>query len=269
MNKIGFGTWQIPYEQLGDILQNAYKAGYRHFDTAAAYANEAGVADGLQKLALRRSDLYISNKLWVTKRGYDAAIKACKRSLKALRLDHFDQYLIHWPAAAAQYSNWAEINAETWRAMETMKLDGLVKNIGVCNFKAHHLNALMQSANIKPYVNQIEFHPGYFQQDTVSLCIDNGIKLEAWSPLGHGALLSDSTLKHIAEGKGVSVAQLCLAWCINHGALPITKTVSAERMRSNFAVSNIILSESDIAAIDSLPLCGYSGLDPDTISEYR
>lgn len=268
MIDIAFGTWKVEVAQALDVVNNAISSGYRHIDTAAAYANENAIGEGIMQTGVPRNELFVSGKLWTTKRAYDATIKSCKRSLKNLRMEYFDQYLIHWPASPALFSNWQEINAETWLAMETLKQEGLVRSIGVCNFKPRHIDALMQHAKVMPEVDQIEFHPGYWQKETVTYCKENNIKVEAWSPLGNGALLTHPTLCKIAEYHGRSAAQICLHWCIQHGVLPITKTVSVERMKDNLRVFDFELCDAEMLEIDNMPVCGYSGLDPDTITQF-
>lgn len=268
MPDVAFGTWKVEASQAFDTVTNAIRAGYRHFDTAAAYANEAAIGVALAQSEAAREALFISGKLWTTKRSFDAAIKACKRSLKNLQLAYFDQYLIHWPAAPVLYSNWQEVNAETWRALETLKRDGLVRSIGLCNFKQHHMDALLQHVEIRPFVDQIEFHPGYFQAETTAYCKKNGIGVEAWSPLGNGALLTHPTLLDISKRHNKEIAQICIRWCLQHEVLPVTKTVSTERMRTNRQVFDFELSLEEMQQIDRMPAYGYSGLDPDTIAQF-
>jgi len=265
---IAFGTWKMDPEQAEEAVCAAIRAGYRQIDTATAYANEPGVGTGIAKSGARREELMISGKLWTTKRSYDAAIKACKRSLKSLGLLYFDQYLIHWPAPPALFERWQEMNAETWRAMEALLQEGTVRSIGVCNCKPRHLEALKKTALVSPAVNQIEFHPGYFQAETAAYCKMHKIAIEAWSPLGSGTLLTNPVLARIAAHHQREVAQICLRWCVQHGALPVSKTVSPERMRSNLQVFDFTLSEEEMEEIDRLPLLGYSGLDPDTVTQF-
>ena len=266
---IAFGTWKIPVKQAATVIAEAILAGFRHIDTAAAYANEAGVGEGIAASGVPHDALFVSGKLWTTRRAYDAAIKACKRSLMNLHLAYFDQYLVHWPTPPSMYADWRERNAETWCAMETLYRDGLVRSIGVCNCKPHHLEALMQTATVMPMVNQIECHPGYYPLETIVFCEDHGIRVEAWSPLGNGTLLTHPVLQKIAEAHGRNTAQVCLCWCTQHDVLPVTKTVSPERMRSNLATLDFVLSEKEMQEIDALPTYGYSGLDPDTLTQFR
>ena len=175
-----------------------------------------------------------------------------------------DLYLIHWPAAFNQYDNWEEINLETWRAMTELYKAGKIKAIGVSNFKPHHMEALMKT-EVKPMVDQIEFHPGLLQEETVKYCKDNGILVEAWSPLGTGKMLSNPTLIEIAGKYGKSVAQVCIRWCLQHEILPLPKSVTASRIKENIEVFDFELKQEDMVTIDSLEYFGGSGLDPDKI----
>jgi diketogulonate reductase-like aldo/keto reductase len=268
MNRIGFGTWKLPVGEAPAIVREALSAGFRRIDTAAAYANEAAVGEGIAASGVARAELFVSGKLWVTRRAYPKAVAACKKSLKTLGLAYFDQYLIHWPATAALYDNWPEINAETWRAMEALQREGLARSIGVCNFKKHHLAALLSGASTPPAVDQIEFHPGFAQEETVAYCKARGIAVEAWSPLGNGALLDHPALLEIAAAHGRSAAQVCLRWCLECGVLPVTKTVSAARMRENLDSLGFRLSPNEVARIDALPPCAFSGLDADVMTRF-
>ena len=268
MRHIGFGTWKLPGAEASEVIEEALSAGFQHFDTAAAYANEASIGEAFAHSGVNRQDVFVSGKLWTTRRAYDTAITACKRSLRNLRLEYFDQYLIHWPASMALYENWAAMNAETWRAMEFLQREGLARAIGVCNFQKHHLISLLSGASVPPMVNQIEFHPGFMQTETVVFCKANGIALEAWSPLGNGELLSHPALLEIAAAHGRSVAQVCLRWCLEHGVLPITKTVSPKRMRENLDCLGFDLTLEELARMDAIPPCAFSGLDPDSVTQF-
>ena len=252
---ISFGTWRLPAEDTPRIIADAAEAGFRHIDTAAAYANEAAVGDGIAACGVERGGLYISGKLWVSKRSYDAAIRACRKSLRNLRLEYFDQYLIHWPATAETDDNWRAINSETWRAFEQLRKDGLVRHIGVCNCTPRELQAIIDDTGVMPEVNQIEFHPGLLQRETADYCKGAGITLEAWSALGHGSLLTDPALLAAAEKVGRSPAQTVLRWCMQKGVNPITKTVRPERMRANLKVFDFSLDDECMSALDNI-VCG-------------
>ena len=251
MNRIpGFGTWKIPEETAGGLMRQAYALGYRHFDTAAAYLNEAGIGEGLSTLP--RAEISVTGKLWNTKRNYDAAMKACKRSLSRLQLDYFDQYLIHWPATAETHENWRDVNSETWRALEDLSRAGLIRHIGLSNFAPEQIGPLAERASILPYVNQIEFHPGCVPRDTARYCREAGIRLEAWSPLGSGALLTSPLLIEIGGRHGKTPAQICLKWCLQHQALPITRSVNPQHMQNNLDVLEFSLTDDEMLRLDQL-----------------
>ena len=218
---LGFGTWKMPDGEVGiDAVHQALHDGYRHIDTAAAYENEGTVGKALASGDVSREDLFITTKVWNSDRGYDATLKAFEKSLDRLHLDYVDLYLIHWPAAEHRDANWKSTNADTWRALESLYLDGKVRAIGVSNFKPEHLEPLMDTAQILPMVDQIEFHPGYVQWETVEFCRASQILVEAWSPLGRQRLADDPLLAELAGKYGVSQAQICLRFALDCGVVP-------------------------------------------------
>ena len=176
-----------------------------------------------------------------------------------------DLYLLHWPANAKQFENWREINASSWKALEKLYDEGKVKAIGVSNFLKEHLEALLPFATIKPMVNQIEFHPGFMQEDTIALCEKELILIEAWSPLGSGRMLDNEVLIEIAKKYNVSVAQLCIRWILQKGHLPLPKSVTPERIKNNLDVYSFTISDEDVNRIDALPYIGGSGLNPSEV----
>jgi diketogulonate reductase-like aldo/keto reductase len=207
----------------------------------------------------------VTTKLWNEDRGYEQTLKAFELSLSNLGLEYLDLYLIHWPATANQFENWKEINADTWRALEFLYKEGKVKAIGVSNFYVHHLEALLETAEIRPMINQIEFHPGFTQSEVVDYCKEESILIEAWSPIGRGNILNNEILVHMALKYGVTVPQLVLKWIIQKGHLPMPKSVTPERIKENFDIKKIIISEDDVVVIDNLPYIGASGLNPDQV----
>jgi len=182
--------------------------------------------------------------------------------MKELGLDYLDLYLIHWPS---NKPDGAQVNAETWRAFEKLYSEGLIKSIGLSNFLVHYLEPLMSKAKVMPMVNQIEFHPGYMQSDTVSFCKSNDIVVEAWSPLGTGKMLTNPDLVAIAAKYGKSVAQLCIRWCLQNGTLPLPKSVTPSRIAENADVFGFDISEDDMKFINAMPFIGGSGFHPDTL----
>ena len=263
---IGFGTWQTPDgETAVRVVKTALETGYRHIDTAAGYKNEAGVGEGVRASGIDREKIFVTSKVFNTDRGYQTTLNAFRKTMSELKLDYLDLYLIHWPAAANRFPDWEKINLETWRAMTELYKAGEIKAIGVSNFKPHHLKALMET-EVKPMVNQIEFHPGQMQEETVSFCRENNIVVEAWSPLGQGRMLNDPTLAEIAARYGKSTAQLCIRWCLQNNVLPLPKSVTESRIVQNAQVFDFEISEEDMKTINEMPYIGGSGHDPDNIS---
>ncbi len=265
--EIGFGTWQTPDGATAVLaVKSALENGYRHIDTAAIYGNEKSIGQAIADSGIDRKELFITSKLWNSERGYESTLKAFEKTLSDLQTDYLDLYLIHWPANAKQFSDWRQKNADTWRAFEKLYQDGKIKAIGLSNFMVHHLEALLETATVKPVINQIEYHPGYLQSEVVAFCNENNILIEAWSPLGTGKMLNDPTLLEIATNYNVSVAQLCIRWCLQNGTLPLPKSVTPERIKQNLDVYHFEISESDMQRIDALPYIGGSGLLPDEVA---
>ena len=268
---IGLGTWQTPAgEAAVKAVSHAIACGYRHIDAAAVYGNEKSVGEGIRRgldtAGIPREELFVTSKLWNTERGHDKALLAFGNTLADLGLDYLDLYLIHWPANARQFADWQTINAETWIALEELYRAGKVRSIGVSNFYAHHLDALMQRAEVAPMVNQIEFHPGFMQREVVDFCRRNGILVEAWSPLGTGKMLDNPILKAVAGKYGVSVARLCIRWALQNGILPLPKSVTPLRIEENLDVDGFAIDDEDMAAINAMAFCGGSGLNADEVN---
>ncbi len=262
---VGFGTWQTPDgETAVASVKKAIEAGYRHIDTAAVYGNEESVGKAIRESGVAREDLFITSKVWNTERGYESTLKAFDVTMEKLGLDYLDLYLIHWPASSSQFDNWVELNKETWRAMVELYQAGRIRAIGVSNFLVHHLEPLMD-AEVKPMVNQIEFHPGQMQEETVRFCKENGILIEAWSPLGTGRMLTNETLMAIAKEYDKSVAQLCVRWCLQNEVLPLPKSVTPSRIEENLNVFDFTIKDEDMETINAMEYFGGSGSHPDEV----
>ena len=252
----GLGVFKV---EEGPELVNAVKAaiqhGYRSVDTAAIYGNEEGVGQGIRESGVAREELFVTSKVWNADLGYESTIKAYETSLAKLGLEYLDLYLIHWPVAG-KYK-------EAWRALETLYKEGRVKAVGVSNFQVHHLEDLMQDAEIKPMLNQVEYHPRLTQKELHAYCKAQGIQLEAWSPLMQGQLLDNPILQEIAEAHGKSVAQIILRWDLQHEVVTIPKSVKEARIVENANIFDFELAAEDVAKLDALNKGHRYGPDPD------
>ncbi len=301
--RIGFGLWKIAPEDTADAVVEAVRAGYRHFDSAADYANEQQTGEGLARAVadglVAREDLWITSKLWNTFHAAEHVEEACRKTLSDLGLDFLDLYLIHFPIAL-QYvpieerypPEWvvdpeAETPQmerapvplhETWAAMEALVDKGLVKRIGVCNYNSALLHDLMAYARIKPAMLQIEAHPYLTQERLIRLAGDYGIDVTAFSPLGaqsyfelgmadrEESLLGAAPVMVAAEAHGKTPAQVLLRWGVQRGTAVIPKTSRPERMRENIAIDDFELSAVEMAAISALNLNRRFN-DPGTFTE--
>ena len=255
---IGFGTYKAE-EKSFEAVRAAIDAGYRLIDTASVYGNEREVGEAVASSGVPREELIITTKAWRTQLGYDNVLRAYEQSLKKLKMDYADIYLLHWPAR--DY----EVDRDSWRAMERLYDEGLVRAVGVSNYLTHHLENLLAVCNVPPMLDQIEFHPGYTQWDTVSFAQSHGICVEAWSPFARGRLNEDSLLVTLAEKYNVSVQTICLSFAYQCGVIPLPKSTDPGRIRQNLAL--VRLDEDDIEIIKAMPQTGWSGHDPDVAPE--
>jgi len=235
----------------------ALEAGYRSIDTARIYNNEEGVGQALKESGIPREELFVTTKVWNDDQGYDRTLAAFDTSCARLNLDIIDLYLVHWPGADP------ELNRETWRAMEKLYADGRVRAIGVSNFNPRHIEALLETAEVVPMVNQVEFHPHFQQAALRDYCRKMGIQLEAWRPLMRGKVLELPVLQEIAARTGKTPAQVTLRWMVQHGIVTIPKSQNQDRIRENFDVFDVELSDDDMRAIDALDCGERLGPDPE------
>jgi diketogulonate reductase-like aldo/keto reductase len=257
---LGLGVFKVEEgQELVDAVKTAITHGYRSVDTAAIYGNEVGVGQGVreavEETGIAREDLFITSKVWNSELGYESTIAAYEESLTKLGLDYLDLYLIHWPVAG-KYK-------EAWRALETLYKEGRVKAIGVSNFQIHHLEDLMKDAEIKPMVNQVEYHPRLTQKELQAFCQQQDIQLEAWSPLMQGELLDNVDLQEIGDKYGKSVAQVILRWDLQNGVITIPKSTKEHRIAENATVFDFELTAVDMKRMDSLNQNHRVGPDPD------
>lgn len=262
---IGFGTWKTPAEEAARSVAEALRVGYRHIDTATAYGNENGVGQAIAESGIPRGEIFLTSKLWNPDQGYQSTLDAFARTLEALRTDYLDLYLIHWPHDPKYFDNWEEMNLETWRAFEELYKAGKIKAVGVSNFRPHHLENIMDHADIMPMVNQVEIHPGMPQDEIIEFCRAHDIAVEGWSPLSTGRIFSVPEVQEIAQKYNKSIAQICLRWSVQRGVIPLPKSVTPSRILENSQVFDFKLEEADMQRISALTGCGGSGLDPDNL----
>jgi 2,5-diketo-D-gluconate reductase A len=255
--QLGFGTFQIDPQDAGEAVIRALEVGYRSIDTAAAYGNEHEVGGAINGSGIDRSEIFVTTKLWNSKHGRDSTKAAFDESLTKLGLDYIDLYLIHWPVPSRN------LFVETWQAMEELRADGRVRSIGVSNFQEPHLDRLAAATETVPVVNQIELHPALQQRGLRGVHSERGIVTEAWSPLAQGELFDDETPSEIGSGHDKSTAQVMLRWHMQLGNVTIPKSVTAERIESNFDIWDFELSEEEMTAIEGLDAGRRIGPDPD------
>lgn len=256
--QVGFGVFQTPPEETERAVTIALEAGYRHVDTAAAYRNERGVGKAFAESGLPREDVFITTKLWNSDQGYDSTLKAFDASVDRLGVDYVDLYLVHWPMPARNTF------VDTFKAFSQLRDQGRVRSIGVSNFEPEHLRILVDATGIVPAVNQVELHPLLQQEELREVHKQLGIATEAWAPLGQGSLLDNPKVAEVAQRHGKTPAQVLIRWHIQIGNIVIPKSVTPERIVSNFDVFDLELSEQDVASITSLGDGTRLGPDPRT-----
>lgn len=275
IDQLGFGLYKVPPADAADVVAMALSAGYRHFDTAAMYGNETGVARGISSQlggqtdtggsgelhpTLSREDVFVTTKVWNEDQGYDATLQAFDTSMVNLGLDYVDMYLIHWPCARRG------LFPDTYRALETLYREGRVRAIGVSNFQPEHLDRLLQAAEVVPAVNQVELHPWLQQEELRAKHAELGIRTEAWSPLGRGQVLADPVVVACAAEHRKSPAQVILRWHMQLGNIAIPKASTEARIRENLDIFGFELSGRDMAALAGLERGQRTGSHPDNVN---
>jgi len=279
MPALGLGTWLSGPGEVYSIVKSAIKDGYRHIDCAAIYGNEEEIGRALSEVislgTVTREELFITSKLWNNAHAKDNVMPALQKTLKDLQLDYLDLYLIHWPVVFKEDVVFPEGTdgyialeklpvIETWNVMESAVEKGLIKSIGVCNFSAKKIEDLVNKANIKPAINQVELHPYLSQYPLLETCKKHGIFLTGYSPLGSSgrpaemtaedepSLLENKVILEVAKKNDKSAAQVILNWALTRGSIVIPKTITPARAIQNFAAQNFELSEVDMSAIDEM-----------------
>ncbi len=253
---LGFGTWKAENgDEAISAVSEALQAGYRHIDTAIMYGNEESVGEAVKASGISREEVFITSKLSNTVRGYEETIKAVNESLERIQTNYIDLFLIHWPNPIKFRDNWKEKNAESWRALEDLYKEGKLKAIGISNFEPHHMDALLETATIKPMVNQIRVCPGDEPMEIIKYCDDKNILIEAYTPLGRGKLLNNEVLKELSKKYNKTTAQLAIRWHLQKGYLPLPKSVTPERIKENFEVFDFEISSSDMDTMSKIESC--------------
>jgi len=246
MPMLGFGVFQIPDpKECQRSVVDAIESGYRLIDTAASYMNEEAVGQGLRESAVAREDLFVTSKLWVQDTGFERTREAIDKSLRRLKLDYLDLYLIHQPFADVHGS---------WRAMEEAYRAGKLRAIGLSNFQPDRLMDIMAFNEIKPAVNQVEVNPFHQQEESAAFMQANAVQAEAWAPFAEGRnnLFQNEVLTAIGHKHGKSVGQVVLRWLMQRGIVALAKSVRKERMVENLNIFDFQLDASDMARIATL-----------------
>ncbi|RDZ14724.1 aldo/keto reductase [Priestia megaterium] len=257
---LGLGVFKVEEgPELVNAVKTAIVKGYRSIDTAAIYGNEEGVGEGirqgLKEAGLSREDIFVTSKVWNADLGYEETLAAYETSLQKLGLEYLDLYLIHWPVEG-KYK-------DAWKALETLYKEEKVRAVGVSNFQIHHLEDLMKDGDVKPVINQVEYHPRLTQRELHAFCQKHDIQLEAWSPLMQGELLDNDVLKEIAEKHGKSVAQIILRWDLQNEVVTIPKSTKEHRIVENSSLFDFELDAEDVSKINELNQNHRVGPDPD------
>ncbi|MDN3439205.1 aldo/keto reductase [Planococcus sp. APC 3900] len=258
MPRFGLGVYKMTDKEAAmEAMTTAINAGYKAIDTATIYDNEVEVGEAVRNSSVKREDLFITSKVWNTEQGYDETLRAFEASLKRLGFDYLDLYLTHW-AIEGKY-------VDTYRAIQRLYDEKLIRSIGVSNHQQHHLEKILAAANTKPMVNQIELHPQLTQEPLREYCAANDIAITSWSPLARGRLLEDPVLAKIAATHGKSIAQIVIRWHLQSDLIVIPKSVTPSRIKENAQVFDFSLTQEEMKMIDGLNQDWRSGTHPDKI----
>lgn len=252
--KLGLGTWFISDTDVVQAVKDAAKIGYRHIDTAQAYQNERGVGEGIRACGVKREDMFVTTKLAAEIKSYKEAVASIESSLKRLSLDYIDMMIIHSPKPWTEFhqdDRFFAGNREAWRALEEAYKAGKLRAIGVSNFEEPDLDNILESCSVKPMVNQILAHISNTPKELIRYTQDNGILVEAYSPIAHGELMKNQEVLKVAEKYGVSVPQLGIRYVLQLGLLPLPKTANPAHMKSNADV-DFVISDEDMELLKNM-----------------
>lgn len=261
MPLVGYGVFRVPDgDDLAEAVKTAIAKGYRSIDTAQVYRNEESVGRGIRAAIeeglVSREELFVTSKVWNDGLSYEETLAAYDSSLEKLGLDYLDLYLIHWPGLDTNY-------IEAYKALEKIYQDERVRSIGVSNFHVHHLEHLLKETTVIPVINQIEFHPHLTQEEVRAYCKEQGIQVEAWSPLMNGSLLEEELIQQLATKYSKTPAQIVLRYDVQHGVVTIPKTMTPARMTENLHVFDFTLTDEEMAQLDAMNDGLRCGPDPE------
>jgi len=261
--QIGFGLWRnTKGQECKQSVKHALEAGFRHFDDAQVYDNEEYLGEALKDSDVKREDLFITTKIasntFNNKQSKDKLLPSFEKSLQKLQMDYVDLLLLHFPRP--------ETRREAWPIMEEINKSGRAKAIGVSNYTVKHLKELLAECSVRPAVNQVELSVGLQQSELVDYCKAEGIIVEAYTPLAEGYFFKDPTLVEIAKKHGKSVPQIMLRWCIDYGTVPLTKSVHADRIKSNIDIFDFKLDEQDMKKLKTLDQNYRNNWDPTNVA---
>lgn len=253
--QLALGTWLIDDTQAAETVCSAIRLGYRHIDTAQAYENERGVGEGLRLSGIKREQVFVTSKVAAETKSYEEAAASIDESLRISGLDYMDLMIIHCPQPWSEYNKSAyryeKENREVWSALEEAYAAGKVRAIGVSNFNEHDLENLWATAHVKPMVNQVHCHIGNTPLRLIDFCEQREMLMEAYSPVAHGEALKNERLARMAEKYGVSIAQLCIRYCLQLGMIALPKTTNPEHLRQNADV-NFEISDDDMMCLKQM-----------------
>ena len=261
--EVGFGSYLSTVNAGTENIKSAFDAGYRYIDTASFYDNEEQIGKALSEYGLPRDEVFLCSKVWKSDPGRENTLKSFEASCRKLGTDYLDMLLIHWPKNGPDDSDWIEKVRGSWEAMEELYEQGRVKVIGLSNFLPHHIRPLLETAKIKPMVDQLELHVGYMQEFALAYLKKEGILPQAWSPLGRARVLGNEAVIKMADKYEKTPAQILLRYLIQRGIPVIPKASGAERMKENMDVFGFTLSQDDISYLSCLPESGWSNEHPD------
>jgi len=272
--QIGYGTYQLRGPECQAGVKFALEAGYRHIDTASVYRNEEDIKAALDEVyktkLVTRSDLFITSKIGPNEQGYKNTLNACEKILSGLNIDYLDLLIIHWPGVGGskpEEQKNAEIRLETWQALEKLRQDGKVKDIGVSNFLKRHLEHLLANSTTVPVINQFEIHPFCYDFETIEFCKKNKIVVEAYSPLARrdDILFKNEVVHKIAESHAKTIAQVALRWSLQNGFVALPKSKTEKFIRENFDIFDFELTQEEMTLMGELNKDHHTCWNPSSI----